>query len=1249
MKNFILLLFLTFFTPLLASSQKWILYSDSVLFHFKNNETFDAVRFIDSAEAEINKIIVIKDTNYADYLYRKGVVKSSLGDFNSDLLKESLNIWESIRPKNFLKIMKINYFIGTNYYTLGSKTKSNSNFEESYTYLKKCYLLIKKYKFQNQSNLKGLLNCLMILDYYFNKDYNNAKKYSIEYIDLIMSTGLENFDFDYSNALKYKNDIISQENVLLEYLKKYQIQKLKDPNLLFKIYYELFSNKSLFFIEGTNLKKYPLEIINFAEKALEVYNNEEIPIGEELNVLYSGLFEAYDLVGDNVKRDKYDSLYNLLIGDSAYNKIFNDTEYDRYYNDLEKMYYNNDSLSFGKKFNEIEKILKKGKKFNELLEITKFSLILFERSILFKKEDIDNQLDFINNNKSLLSNENKNLLDLLIVEFYAVTGQLNKALKICDQNLNIDNVEFKLKFYKFKSACEFTLGNIENANKTIYKAIEIATNIYGDNDPRLLPLFVGVLDMDLIGTNPNTKKLAIKALKILYKNKLEMTTIAVNVWQSLGVASSQIYNYKDALIYFENSKKIIENSKMWNKPFLYLSCLINLADLYIAQNKLQLANEYLEKGKVILNQNPNISNLTCEGYYYTLGNYYFQQDEFLKAKINYEKSFSFYNSNFGIKKLRYILCDYFIDNNPTKTIKRIEEIQKESIDPFWGLSILYLIKYNSGNIFEAKNILIKQLNQLIQENKEYFHLLSNDEKELLFKRFSMQFEYLNTYLLESDSGFLSHYINFRFYSKSLLVSNYFNSGNQYVKNVEILAELKKNNFLINKAIEKKSIEINNIEELKSKNRELEKFLSSEKLSLITPTLNDLNNSLNQNEAYVEIIRINKQTTNNPDIGKDVIKIFTDSIFYGAIVVKKNENPKFILIDTINQLENKFISDFNNKIQKKKEDKSSYQLLFEKIDFELVNINKVFFVSDGVYNSINIESIYNPNKNKYLIDYLKIQQIQNINSITNKKNEFKISSFSNAVLFGNPNFNLSIQDSSTTEYFLERSLDSNILGQIKSGINISSLPGTEKEIQIINHLFNESKSIVTLFSSSNATESNLKKVKSPDILHIATHGYFIKKNETSKTKLSIINLFNDNYQNDSYLKSGLLLAGAQKTINGYQVLDLNNGIFSSLEAKNLNLQGTELVVLSACETGLGDNLVGDGVVGLQRAFMIAGAKSIVMSLWSVNDDKTQKLMTLFYENLVSKNMSTEDALYNAKKELKKTFPQPYYWAGFVLIE
>ena len=147
----------------------------------------------------------------------------------------------------------------------------------------------------------------------------------------------------------------------------------------------------------------------------------------------------------------------------------------------------------------------------------------------------------------------------------------------------------------------------------------------------------------------------------------------------------------------------------------------------------------------------------------------------------------------------------------------------------------------------------------------------------------------------------------------------------------------------------------------------------------------------------------------------------------------------------------------------------------------------------------------------------------------------------------------------------------------------------------------------------------------------------------------LTLFNDNYKNDSYLKSGLLFAGAQNSLNGKQPENSNNGILTAQEAKSLNLKDTELVVLSACETGLGDNLVGEGVIGLQRAFMIVGAKSVIMSLWSVSDEKTQELMTLFYTNWIKNNMTKEEALYQAKIEMKKLYPQPYYWAGFVLLE
>jgi CHAT domain-containing protein len=128
------------------------------------------------------------------------------------------------------------------------------------------------------------------------------------------------------------------------------------------------------------------------------------------------------------------------------------------------------------------------------------------------------------------------------------------------------------------------------------------------------------------------------------------------------------------------------------------------------------------------------------------------------------------------------------------------------------------------------------------------------------------------------------------------------------------------------------------------------------------------------------------------------------------------------------------------------------------------------------------------------------------------------------------------------------------------------------------------------------------------------------------------------------RSGLLLANAQEAMK-----ENGEGVLTAFEAMNLKLDNTELVVLSACETGLGEVAVGEGVYGLQRAFQVAGAGSVMMSLWKVDDDVTRQLMVSFYRNWLQLSESSKrTALQNAQKELKTKYPHPYYWAGFVLV-
>ena len=135
--------------------------------------------------------------------------------------------------------------------------------------------------------------------------------------------------------------------------------------------------------------------------------------------------------------------------------------------------------------------------------------------------------------------------------------------------------------------------------------------------------------------------------------------------------------------------------------------------------------------------------------------------------------------------------------------------------------------------------------------------------------------------------------------------------------------------------------------------------------------------------------------------------------------------------------------------------------------------------------------------------------------------------------------------------------------------------------------------------------------------------------------------------DPMLRSGLLFTGANKTLQGEKV-EGENGLLSASEASLLNLRGTELVVLSACETGKGEVKNSEGVYGLRKAFSEAGAANTIMSLWKVDDKVTQEFMTRFYEIWLNEKTSIREAFNRTQLEIKAKYPQPYYWGAFVLV-
>jgi CHAT domain-containing protein len=172
-----------------------------------------------------------------------------------------------------------------------------------------------------------------------------------------------------------------------------------------------------------------------------------------------------------------------------------------------------------------------------------------------------------------------------------------------------------------------------------------------------------------------------------------------------------------------------------------------------------------------------------------------------------------------------------------------------------------------------------------------------------------------------------------------------------------------------------------------------------------------------------------------------------------------------------------------------------------------------------------------------------------------------------------------------------------------------------------------------------------KSPSPRVLHIATHGFFFPDPNSKSDGPSFT------IADDPMIRSGLILAGAEHGWKTGKPLrpDMEDGVLTAYEISRMNLRNTELVVLSACKTGLGDIQGNEGVYGLQRAFKIAGARYLLMSLWEAPDKPTQEFMEAFYAEWLDKSRPIPDAYRAAQAQMQGRYENPYFWAGFVLVE
>ncbi|MFN8572129.1 MAG: CHAT domain-containing tetratricopeptide repeat protein [Gemmatimonadaceae bacterium] len=215
---------------------------------------------------------------------------------------------------------------------------------------------------------------------------------------------------------------------------------------------------------------------------------------------------------------------------------------------------------------------------------------------------------------------------------------------------------------------------------------------------------------------------------------------------------------------------------------------------------------------------------------------------------------------------------------------------------------------------------------------------------------------------------------------------------------------------------------------------------------------------------------------------------------------------------------------------------------------------------------------------------------------------------------------------------------------RAGVTFSRLPGTRKEGSTVAQLLG-----VQPYLGDAAREELVKAAQSPMVLHIATHGFFLPEPTaaadasptaaTSEARLTAA-------AQHPLVRSGLALSGANAWLRGDSPSKhVDDGILNGEDIVSMDLTATELVVLSACESGLGDVVTGEGVMGLRRAFAVAGARTLVVTLWKVPDEQTQSLMAAFYNGLTS-GKGRAESLREAQRQLRAEYPAPYYWAAFI---
>lgn len=426
-------------------------------------------------------------------------------------------------------------------------------------------------------------------------------------------------------------------------------------------------------------------------------------------------------------------------------------------------------------------------------------------------------------------------------------------------------------------------------------------------------------------------------------------------------------------------------------------------------------------------------------------------------------------------------------------------------------------------------------------------------------------------------------------------------------------------------------------EIKELEMELLKYYQDNHSAKSEIQWSQIRDALGSNEIAIEFVEF-------PDT--------TGSLNYFALTIKNDsKSPNLVPLFTIGDLGNAH------------NDSTFYHLIWKPLGGYLTGVNKIYFSASGRLNYLPIENLSMP-EGRIMSDKYELYRLSSTAEILSIQRKRK---YHSAALFGGIDYEVSnyqiaksITENSlfTQKSFVSRSLPDSLM--TRGGFD--NLVESLSEVISIKGCLDNGNVYVKLYTDSAGTEKSLKDLSSQEIniMHFATHGMYMYPEEAEQRRSANNFKFISTREADTHYttedkaltRSFLVMAGGNKLLRRDIVLDEeDDGVLTALEISLLDFRNLDLVVLSACQSGLGDTSV-DGVVGLQRGFKKAGANTILMSLDKVDDEATRILMVEFYKNLMDGKTKLQ-SLKNAQNHLRQVengkYDKPEYWASFIMLD